>query len=55
MAGERPTDQAVDRIDISGELDRHAAESLRLEILRLAKRHALTITNFHIEEAPGHS
>ena len=46
-----PTDlhQVVHRIEISGDLGRHAVEALQLEIRRLAKRHGVEITELRIE------
>ena len=47
---QRDTDDVVYRIEITGDLDRHAVESLRLEVSRLAKRYELAIKNFRFEE-----
>lgn len=41
--------QVVHRIEISGDLGRHAVEALQLEIRRLAKRHGVEITELRIE------
>ena len=37
------------RIEISGEMDRHAVETLQLEIQRLAKRSGWDVKDFRIE------
>ena len=36
-------------VAISGHMDRHAAEALRLELRRLAKRHGVDIKEVRIE------
>jgi hypothetical protein len=41
------------RIEISGGLDRKAAEALRLEIRRLGQLHGVRITAVRIERAPA--
>jgi len=38
------------RIEITGEMDRSAAEALQLEIRRLAKQYGLEIGEFRVEE-----
>lgn len=38
------------RIEVTAELDPHAAELLRLEIGRLARRHGVEIKAFRIEK-----
>ena len=40
----------VCRIEISGDLDRHAAEALQLEVRRLAKRYGVDIKEIRIAE-----
>jgi hypothetical protein len=47
----QPTDleQIVHRIEISGDLGRHAVEALKLEIRRLARRHGVQIAELRIE------
>ena len=42
-------------LEISGDLDRYAAEVLRLEIRRLARQHQLEVREIRIEPAPGKS
>ena len=42
--------QVVHRMEIAGDLGRHAAEALQLEIRRLAKRHGVEITDLRIEK-----
>lgn len=42
-------EQVVHRIEISGDLGRHAVEALQLEIRRLAKRHGVEISELRIE------
>ena len=37
------------RVAISGYMDRHAAEALRLELRRLAKRHGLDVKEVRVE------
>ncbi len=37
------------RVEISGDLDRHAAEALRLEIRRMARRYGIDIKEIRIE------
>jgi hypothetical protein len=48
------TDQTADsdfcELRVAGELDRHAAEALQLELRRLAKKHGLEIT-IRVEKA----
>ncbi len=46
---EKDPAEAVHRIEITGTLDRHAVEAMRLEIRRLAKRHGVEIKEFRIE------
>jgi type IV pilus biogenesis protein CpaD/CtpE len=40
----------VRRIEISGELDRHAAEALQLELRRLARRHGIDVREARVEK-----
>jgi len=47
---EKDSTRAVRRIELAGDLDRHAAEALQLEIRRLAKRYGIDIEEFRIEE-----
>ena len=42
-------------IEISGPIDRRTWEVLRLEILRLARRHGLQLGRFRLERAPDES
>jgi hypothetical protein len=42
--------QVVHRMEIAGNLGRHAAEALQLEIRRLAKRHGVEIAELRIEK-----
>jgi len=44
--------ERVPALEISGDLDRYAAEMLRLEIRRLAQRHRLDLREVRIEPAP---
>lgn len=39
--------------EVRGDLDRHAAEALRLEIRQLAKRHGLDVSAVRIEPSEG--
>lgn len=48
---EKDSTWVVRRIELTGDLDRHAAEALQLEIRRLAKRYGIEIEEFRIEEA----
>ncbi len=41
---------AVLEIEITGDLDAHAAEALWLELRRLAKRYGAAIEEFRVEE-----
>lgn len=43
-------DEALQRFEITGEMDRAEAESLQLEVRRLAKRYGLDIQDLRIEE-----
>jgi len=42
---ERPSGERIPRVEISGRMDRHAAEALQLELRRLAKRHGVDIVD----------
>jgi hypothetical protein len=42
--------EVVHRMEIGGDLGRHAAEALQLEIRRLAKRHGVEIADLRIEK-----
>lgn len=46
-------DEALRRIEITGDLNRHAAEALYLEIRRLARRYGVDIKEFRIEKVTG--
>ncbi len=46
---EKDRAEAVHRIEITGTLDRHAVEALRVEIRRLSKRYGVDIKEFRIE------
>lgn len=46
------TREPTERIEIAGGLDRHAAEGLKLEIERLARRHGVEIGDLRITKAP---
>ncbi|MBI4610124.1 MAG: hypothetical protein HY726_14080 [Candidatus Rokubacteria bacterium] len=48
---EKDTHELVYRLEISGDLDRHAAEAIRLEIRRLAKRYGVDIHALRVEAA----
>jgi type IV pilus biogenesis protein CpaD/CtpE len=39
-------------LEVTGEMDRHAAEALRLEILRLAKGLGIELDEIRIEKTP---
>jgi hypothetical protein len=39
----RPAGERIPRLEISGVMDRHAAEALQLEARRLAKRYGIDI------------
>ena len=43
------SDERIHRVEISGRMDRHAAEALQLELRRLAKRHGVDIKEVRIE------
>ncbi|MBI3028003.1 MAG: hypothetical protein HYY64_00610 [Candidatus Rokubacteria bacterium] len=47
---ERDSTRVVRRVDLTGDLDRHAAEVLQLEIRRLAKRYGIEIEELRIEQ-----
>lgn len=38
-----------ERYEIVGDVDAHAMEGLRLEIMRLAKRHGVTVRELRVE------
>lgn len=40
---------SAQRIEVTAELDRHAAEALTLEVRRLARRHGVDIKEVRIE------
>jgi hypothetical protein len=46
---ERLSGEPICRLEISGRMDRHAAEALQLELRRLAKRHGVDITEVRID------
>ena len=46
---EAPPGEGVTRLEISGMMDRHAAEALQLEARRLAKRHGIDIQVIGLE------
>jgi hypothetical protein len=46
---ERPSGERIPRVEISGRMDRHAAEALQLEVRRLAKRHGVDIKDVRID------
>ena len=48
---EAPPGEGVTRLEISGMMDRHAAEALQLEARRLAKRHGIDIQIIGLERA----
>jgi hypothetical protein len=41
--------ELVYHFEVSGELDRQTAEALRLEILRLAQRYGVDVSEFRVE------
>jgi hypothetical protein len=41
----------LERIEIGGDLDRHAAEALRLEVERLARKTGVNVGKVRIEQA----
>lgn len=45
--------EPVHRIEIRGDLDRHAVEALYLEIRRLARRYGFDISEFRVEKVTG--
>lgn len=51
VMGKQRNEDFIREIKILGNLDRHAAEALQLEIRRLARRHGVEIDEFRIEEA----
>ena len=42
MAEQDPS-EAIARVEVTGELDPHAVEAIRLEIRRLARRHGVEV------------
>ena len=46
---EKPSGEPVTRLEISGRMDRHAAEALQLEVRRLAKRYGIDIQGITLE------
>jgi hypothetical protein len=44
-----PRGERVTRLEISGRMDRHAAEALQLEARRLAKRYEIDIQGIRLE------
>jgi hypothetical protein len=42
-------DDTIERLEMSGDLDAHAAEALRLMIRRLARRHGVDLVELTIE------
>ena len=51
-----PRGERVTRLEISGRMDRHAAEALQLEARRLAKRYGIDIRGIRLERPEdGHS
>ena len=46
---ERPAGERISRLEISGRMDRHAAEALQLEVRRLAKRYGIDIQGIRLE------
>lgn len=48
--GQTDSDESVYDFAITGDLDRHAAEALYLELRRLAKRYGFDIKEFRIEK-----
>lgn len=43
------TGDQVTRLEITGSLDRHAAEALQLEVRRLARRYGVEVRSVRIE------
>ena len=50
---EQDPPEQVQRVEITGGLDRQAVEALHLEIRRLARRHGVDLTAFRIEKTTG--
>lgn len=48
--GDRP--DVIHRIEITGDMDRHAMEALYLEIRRLARQYGVKIKEFRIGTVP---
>jgi hypothetical protein len=46
---EEPSGERTTRLNISGKMDRHAAEALQLEARRLAKRYGIDIKGVRLE------
>jgi len=46
---ERSSGERIPRVEISGRMDRHAAEALQLELRRLAKRHGIDVKDVRID------
>ena len=46
-------DDTLDELELEGDLDPHAAEMLRLELRRLARRHGVELTTLEIRTDPA--
>ena len=46
---EEPSGERTTCLEISGQMDRHAAEALQLEVRRLAKRYGIEIQDIRVE------
>jgi hypothetical protein len=43
-------ERTIRRIEITGDMDRHAAEALYLELRRLAQRHGLEVADVRVDK-----
>jgi hypothetical protein len=46
---EQPSGERTTRLEISGKMDRHAAEALQLEARRIAKRYGIDLKGIRLE------
>jgi len=46
------SDDDAEWLELSGDLDPHAVELLRLELRRLARRHGVDVADFRVEPEP---
>jgi hypothetical protein len=46
------SDDAIDELQLEGDLDQHEAEMLRIELQRLARRHGVELSALEIRPTP---